>query len=162
MTCGEPAPGKKGRLLAAGAGCVAAALGIGFAFGMRPAWLTQNDVTTGRSAAYPEITPHEYAEPPEQVFAVLRACAGRVPRWRVVRTDPGTRAIAVEVRTALFRFTDDLTARVEAAGSGSRVVIRSHSRVGRGDLGENARHIAALQVRLDRQLTRRPAAPGGA
>ena len=124
-------------------------------FGMRGAWFTQNDVTTGETAAYPELTSRVYAEPPERVYEVMRATAAAVPRWKVVREVPQAREIAVELRTALFWFTDDLTARVEPGDGGSRVVIRSHSRVGRGDLGENARHIAALQQRMDRALTAR-------
>ena len=83
----------------------------------------------------------------------LREAAGGVPRWKVVRSDRAARRVDVEVRTALFGFVDDLTATVEPAGDGSRVIIRSRSRVGRGDLGENARHIKALQRRMDRMLS---------
>lgn len=126
---------------------------ISLVFGMRGAWFTQNDVTTGETPAYPELGARLYTEPPERVYEMMRATAAAVPRWKVVREDPAARQMAVEVRTALFWFTDDLIARVEPADAGSRVVIRSRSRVGRGDLGENARHIAALQQRMDRALT---------
>ena len=49
-------------------------------------------------------------------------------------------------------FTDDLTVTVSPEGNNSRVVIRSHSRVGRADLGMNARHIRKLQAAMDDKL----------
>lgn len=123
---------------------------------MKPAWFTQNDVTTGESRAYPELAPRVYPQPPERVYEVMAGTAKSIPRWTVTRRDPEGRRVDVEVRTALFNFVDDLAAWVEPTEDGaSRVMIRSHSRVGRGDLGENARHIAALQQAMDEALGRR-------
>jgi len=113
----------------------------------RLAWARENDITTS-SASYPELAPQRFQAPPDRVFEAIRGAAAEIPRWRVVRSDPGERRVEVEVRTALFGFVDDLTAWVEPAEGGSRVMIRSRSRVGRGDLGENARHIRALQLRI--------------
>jgi uncharacterized protein (DUF1499 family) len=123
-----------------------------FRFSLRPAWFTQNDVTTGASPAYPDLPARVYPQEPDRVFQVLRETAARVPRWRVVAEDPAARSVKVEVTTAFFSFVDDLEARVEPEGSGSRVVIRSRSRVGKGDLGENFRHVRALQERMDSSL----------
>jgi hypothetical protein len=162
----------KRRPAAAPIGAAVLLVAMALLFGMRPAWFTTNDVTTGSAPGYPDLTAHRYAEPPAEVVARARALAGAIPRWSVVSELPvlvreystargvvrdyhGLPGFAVEVRTALFNFTDDLTVKVETDGSGSRVVIRSRSRVGRGDLGENARHIAALQRRMDAALTRR-------
>ena len=41
----------------------------------------------------------------------------------------------------LFGFMDDIVIRITPAGSGSRVDVRSESRVGRSDLGANAGRI---------------------
>lgn len=125
---------------------------VAWRYGMRIAWFTQNDVTTSVSKAYPELVSRTYAQPVDDVYHQLQAVAADIPRWRVVRTDASARRIEVEVRTAVGGFTDDLTATVEPDGTGARVVIRSRSRVGRGDLGENARHIQALQRRMDAAL----------
>lgn len=43
--------------------------------------------------------------------------------------------------TLLFGFKDDIVIRITPAGSGSRVDVRSASRVGRSDLGVNAKRI---------------------
>jgi uncharacterized protein (DUF1499 family) len=55
---------------------------------------------------------------------------------------------------AVFRLVDDVTIRVDwiPESNESEVVVRSHSRVGRGDLGENARRIAAFYHRLDERV----------
>lgn len=118
----------------------------------RLAWARENDVTTGASAGYPELAPQTLSASPEEVFRELAQAAAALPRWRVVRQDGEELWMEAEVTTALFGFVDDLTARVEPHQGGARVMIRSRSRVGRGDLGENARHIRALQQALERRL----------
>jgi uncharacterized protein (DUF1499 family) len=40
-------------------------------------------------------------------------------------------------------FKDDIVIRVSPAGTGSRIDVRSESRLGEGDLGKNARRIRA-------------------
>ena len=45
-------------------------------------------------------------------------------------------------------FKDDVVIRIAADGPGSRVDVRSKSRVGKGDLGTNAQRIRAYQRRL--------------
>lgn len=115
-------------------------------------WATVNDVTTGETPAYPEIVPHRYAETPDRVYAAAQEAISGMARWKIVREDPGAKRIEAEIRTFLLGFTDDVTVWIVQDGAGSRVMIRSHSRVGRGDLGENARTLRALQREIDRQL----------
>ncbi len=51
--------------------------------------------------------------------------------------------------TFWFGFRDDVVVRIAAApGGGSRVDVRSKSRVGRGDAGTNARRIRGFRERL--------------
>ena len=121
------------------------------------AWRTTNDVTTGRSPEYPDLQDRHYAAPPSDTLAAARDAARHIRRWRVADTDPAVRTVRVEIGTAIPLFTDDLTVHVTpegADGKRSRVTIRSRSRVGRGDLGENARHIRALQRAMDARLPR--------
>jgi uncharacterized protein (DUF1499 family) len=50
----------------------------------------------------------------------------------------------------LFHFRDDIAIRVRAdGGGGSRVDMRSKSRVGQGDLGVNAARIRAYMAELE-------------
>ena len=115
-------------------------------------WMAFNDVTTGRTPAYPEIVPHIYRQPPATVYAAGIDAMRHMRRWRIVGQEPEAGRIEAEIRTFLFDFTDDVNVWIEQEGSGSRVMIRSHSRVGKGDLGENARTIQALQAEMDRRL----------
>ena len=115
-------------------------------------WMTVNDVTTGQTPVYPEIVPHRYAAGPDKVYAAARKAISMMARWKIVRENPAARRIEAEIRTAVFGFTDDVTIWIEPDGAGSRVMIRSHSRIGRGDLGENARTIRALQREMDKRL----------
>jgi uncharacterized protein (DUF1499 family) len=121
-------------------------------------WLTTNDVTTGRTPEYPEIEPREYALVPRAVFEAVRHAVRRMARWKVVREDVTRMRLDAEVKTFLFRFTDDVTIWAEESPHGSRVMVRAHSRIGRGDLGENARTIKALQRVIDEEVgnLRRP------
>jgi Uncharacterized protein conserved in bacteria len=115
-------------------------------------WLTTNDVTTGCTPEYPEIEPREYALEPRDVFEAVRHAVRRMARWKVVREDLPHMRLDAEVKTFLFRFTDDVTVWTEESPRGSRVMIRAHSRIGRGDLGENARTIRALQRAIDEEV----------
>jgi uncharacterized protein (DUF1499 family) len=129
-------------------------------------WWTLNDITTGQTPEYPDLPSHIYAVDPVATRVVAETVCAAIPRWHVVSAPApdrrSTPPVQVEVRTALFDFTDDMTVRFEAmkAPAGSvvatytRVVIRSHSRAGKGDLGENERHIRALQREMDLRLPR--------
>ncbi len=113
-----------------------------------------NDVTAGRTEMYPEIKPHAYAYPASQVFAVAEATAREMPRWRVTSVDRLGREAAVEAQLPLFGFVDDVTIRVDPI-EGSKVcevIVRSRSRTGSGDLGENARRIVAFYRALDERI----------
>jgi uncharacterized protein (DUF1499 family) len=70
--------------------------------------------------------------------------------WREIRTDDGeVRAVVV---SALFRFRDDVRVRFEAGESGTRLHVRSASRVGKGDLAANARHVLDLITAVERAV----------
>lgn len=97
--------------------------------------------------AYPDIAPIKLNLAPAEAFA--RALDGaRALGWTIVRADPAQDAIEATDRTFWFGFTDDIAVRVRADGTGSIVDIRSLSRVGRSDVGANARRIRAFRDRL--------------
>ena len=101
--------------------------------------------------AYPDVVPVDLdvaaARALDEAAGVARALG-----WEVVAVDR-TRGLLEAIDTTFwFRFKDDIVVRVRALGpSRSRVDVRSKSRVGRGDLGTNARRIrlfsAALRAR---------------
>lgn len=62
-------------------------------------------------------------------------------------------------RTPLFRFADDVVVRVETLPEGTRVDVRSASRTGFHDLGQNARRISSFMAELDSILQQPPEVP---
>ena len=92
---------------------------------------------------YPDLAPLLLPVPPDRAFARVQATA-RSMGWRIVAAVPADgRLEAIDI-TRWFGFADDIVVRVTAAPSGSRVDVRSASRVGRSDLGVNARRIRAF------------------
>jgi uncharacterized protein (DUF1499 family) len=98
---------------------------------------------------YPDIAPITLPAPMDRVFDRALAAA-QTMGWVIVTADKSTGRIEATATTRWFGFTDDVVVRLTAWGSGTRVDVRSVSRVGRGDTGTNARRIrrylAALQA----------------
>lgn len=90
--------------------------------------------------AYPDIQPLVLGVPRAQAFDAAVAAA-RGMGWEMVASDPATGRIEAIATTLLLRFKDDVVIRVRGEGTGSRIDVRSKSRVGVGDLGTNARRI---------------------
>ena len=97
--------------------------------------------------AYPDIAPVVVLDAPSVAFAKALAAA-RGAGWTIVAADAGTGRIEATATTPWFGFRDDIVIRVVARGRGSRVDIRSVSRVGKGDLGVNARRVRDLSEAL--------------
>lgn len=99
--------------------------------------------------AYPDIVPLELALPPAAAHA--RALdAARAMGWEIVAADAAAGRIEATATTQWFGFRDDVVVRVTPTPTGSRVDVRSVSRVGRSDLGTNARRIRAYVALLTR------------
>jgi uncharacterized protein (DUF1499 family) len=63
--------------------------------------------------------------------------------WRIVAAVPEEGRIEATATTPLLRFKDDVVIRVTSRGNGSRIDMRSKSRLGKSDLGANAKRIRA-------------------
>jgi hypothetical protein len=74
--------------------------------------------------------------------------AARALGWRIVATDGIEGRIEATATSIWFGFEDDIVVRVQPAGQGSRVDVRSASRVGRSDVGANAKRIREFLSRL--------------
>jgi uncharacterized protein (DUF1499 family) len=99
-------------------------------------------------AAYPDIAPVKVKLAPAEAFKRALDAANAMPGWTVVDADPATGRIEANETSRWFRFTDDVVIRVTADGAGSRIDVRSVSRVGRSDFGVNAARIRAYTTAL--------------
>jgi uncharacterized protein (DUF1499 family) len=106
------------------------------------------DVARKQKAAYPDIAPVKIGAPPAEAFNQALDTAKAMPGWKVIDSDPAAGRIEANETSRWFRFTDDVVIRVAADGAGSRVDVRSVSRVGRSDFGVNAGRIRAYTAAL--------------
>jgi hypothetical protein len=92
---------------------------------------------------YPDLVPLETTLLPATLHE--RALAGVIAAgWHLVASDPATGRIEATAQTRLFRFRDDIVIRIRPTPTGSRLDIRSVSRLGKSDLGTNARRVRAF------------------
>ncbi len=91
-------------------------------------------------SAYPDLHPIRLSSAPRQSFEKALATAEGLG-WTITANSPLQLTFDAEHETRLFHFVDDVTVRVVAEGTGSRVDVRSKSRDGRGDIGANAARI---------------------
>ncbi|HYD58368.1 MAG TPA: DUF1499 domain-containing protein [Burkholderiales bacterium] len=102
------------------------------------------EVAAQQRKAYPDVQTLALAVPVADAFALAQRAASAL-EWEIVATDPAAGRIEATATTPWFGFKDDVVVRILPAGtSGSRVDVRSKSRVGRGDAGANAARIRAF------------------
>jgi uncharacterized protein (DUF1499 family) len=116
-------------------------------------WPLINDVETGRTPEYPDLQVKVLTAGPEKVGRAVEESIKRLPGWTLVGVGhgPGGTAIQAVHETPLIRLKDDVTVRISREGGRTRVSIRSRSRFGKIDFGQNARNIRELLAELDRQ-----------
>lgn len=115
--------------------------------------LTRNRAWTDPESPDPRLRGREYPVPFTVVWDAVQETIRAQRRWTVTQADARRGEIQAEARTALWRFVDDVWIRVSLDDLGlTRVDMSSASRVGRGDLGVNARRIARFLHALDRRL----------
>ena len=104
-------------------------------------------VAVRQDRAYPDIGPALLAVAP--ITAYERAlAAARGQGWEIVAAAPDEGRIEASDTSFWFGFVDDVVIRVTLTGEGSRVDIRSKSRVGGSDVGINAKRIRAFLAEL--------------
>ena len=118
------------------------------------AWPLINVVETGTTPEYPDIQPRSYPAGVAQAFDAALHAVDRMPRWSLVSYQSASGEIRAEARSLVFRFVDDVVIRVIPQGASTVVSVRSASRIGRGDFGQNARNIRSFFEELDRQMER--------
>ena len=106
------------------------------------------ELAAQQKKGYPELAPALLPMPPRAAYELALDVARR-SGWEIVAAMPDDNRIEATATTVWFGFKDDIVIRIRPADRGSRVDVRSVSRVGRSDLGANARRIREFV----RQLT---------
>ncbi len=95
--------------------------------------------------AYPDIAPLLSTLTPEDAFAKSVAVV-KTLGWEILSENESAGIIEAYDETAFFGFKDDVVIRVKPTDVGSRIDMRSVSRVGQSDLGANAKRIKKFQT----------------
>ncbi|HEU5117138.1 MAG TPA: DUF1499 domain-containing protein [Isosphaeraceae bacterium] len=112
--------------------------------------LTKNWADIESGATDSALRPILRSETPEHAVSVAVDRISRLPRWKVESADPKNGTIHATRTTRLWRFVDDIHLRFEPTPQGCRITAHSQSRVGKGDLGQNARNLKELARALRR------------
>ena len=131
---------------------VVVATGLVIGVALLRAWPILNIVETGKTPEYPDIQPRTYRATGNRVYEAVLHAIHHLPRWSLVGDQPETGEVQAEATSRVFRFVDDVRIRVVNRGDLVAVEVRSASRVGRGDFGQNARNIRTFFRALDEEM----------
>jgi len=109
------------------------------------------DVAAKQKEAYPDLAPLITPASREKVFEAAKAAIAAMG-MQLTEADPAQGRIEARQTSFWYGFTDDMVVRIEQTDDGTRVDVRSKSRVGRSDLGQNAKRIRAFIAKLKAEL----------
>jgi uncharacterized protein (DUF1499 family) len=107
------------------------------------------EITAQQRTSYPDLGPLTLQVPPAQAFTLAFAVEQEMG-WEIVANEPAEGRIEATDTTFWFGFKDDVVVRITPAGSGSRIDVRSVSRVGKSGVGTNAKRITEYLRRIVR------------
>lgn len=102
-----------------------------------------------QAKGYPDIKTLVSPLPPAALFEKALAAAQEL-KWNVVSSSREEGRIEATDETLWWGFKDDVVIRIQAEGAGSKLDIRSMSRVGKSDIGKNAERIRAFLAIVSR------------
>lgn len=100
---------------------------------------------------YPDIAPAVFKQPPAAAYQGALAAANHLG-WAIAAAVEAELRIEATATTRWMRFKDDVVIRIRAHECGTRLDIRSASRVGSSDFGANARRIRRFLHQLNSHL----------
>ena len=117
-----------------------------------PAEYGGQEIAAHQTEAYPDIRSQHLDASPAEAFSRAEKVA-RELGWEIVAADATGGRIEATDTTFWYGFKDDVVIRIEpdGKGNGSRIDIRSVSRVGLSDVGKNAKRIRAFVQELGSQ-----------
>jgi uncharacterized protein (DUF1499 family) len=109
------------------------------------------EVAAQQREGYPDLKPLMVSADAATVFAAAGQVVDSMGMELVDASESDLRIEATQ--TSLFYgFKDDIVVRIVATPDATRVDVRSKSRVGRSDIGQNAKRIKAFLAKLETEL----------
>ena len=105
------------------------------------------EIADKQKQAYPDIVPMSSNLSPADLFVKAEAAA-RAAGWDIAAADVQAGRIEATVTSLIYGFKDDMVIRVTPAAAGSQLDMRSMSRMGKSDVGMNAKRIREFVASL--------------
>jgi len=112
-----------------------------------PAAYDGPEVGRQQRKAYPDLAPLVVRAPRDKVFAAAQSTLASMG-LELVEADAAQGRIEATATSLLFGFKDDVVVRIAGDAGGTKVDVRSKSRVGRNDFGVNAKRVRTFLARL--------------
>ena len=109
------------------------------------------EVAQMQRGAYPDIKPLVTTKAPDEVFTVVTEAVAD-SNWHIAAIDSASMRIEATAQTFWFGFKDDVVVQVTPLEAGSRVDMRSQSRIGLSDVGTNAQRVSLFLQGLEERL----------
>jgi uncharacterized protein (DUF1499 family) len=106
------------------------------------------DVPELQRQRYSDIQPLQLGLAPAAALEAAQHAAQRLG-WQIDAYVPGDGRLEATDTSAFFGFKDDVVVRVRSSDAGSRIDVRSKSRVGLSDVGANAHRVRAFLKLMD-------------
>lgn len=126
--------------------------------GANPSAYPGDRAAQAQQQAYPDLHTFVLERPVEEAFELVEEAARKL-RWKIAASEPPVARPAkpgileASDQTLVIGFWDDIVVRVEGSANKARVDVRSASRYGNFDFGQNAnrvrRFLVELQARVD-------------
>lgn len=114
-----------------------------------------SSIAAQQQKAYPDIKPLRLPLNPkttlDEALTIARSLGWNIIAVESRETEKGGIRLEATDTTLWFGFSDDVVVRITPLDNGSRVDVRSVSRVGRSDVGTNARRIRAFLAALKKR-----------
>lgn len=109
------------------------------------------ELAKAQSCAYDSIAPLTTRKDPETTYPIALELV-KQRGWTILATESRRGRIEAVDTSRWFGFNDDIVIRIERTETGSRIDMRSSSRVGQSDLGVNAARIEGFLTTLAKAL----------
>mgnify|MGYP001159152402 FL=1 len=119
--------------------------------GDHPVTYDGKEVADLQQKAYPDLASLTTKAPAEKVFEAAKAAIASMG-MQLSEADAAQGRIEATQTSLLYGFTDDMVVRIATGADGTKVDVRSKSRVGRSDLGQNAKRIRVFLQKLQANL----------
>lgn len=98
--------------------------------------------------------PADLKEVKNSVDEIVPTLSTYLRSWRLIESETSSdnKSATIKTEVPVVIFTDDLKVELKSEGDETLVNIRSASRIGRDDFGQNRRHILQLLEKLDEKF----------